>query len=286
MSRSPSLPDLGGNPAIAEIHRGRQENRMQQTQDFAEQKYSTERETSAFTAMLKDPQNAQYIAQQYGVPFTPEVQQLLQQPELAQLTLNGYKLAQQAGLDRYGATKDFVTAYVENNGDPMAAMEAVGDFTSVKEQNADTARINANRPRGNPPRTGPQPGSNTGLPKGFIWGPDGKTPQRVIDPTTGKPFAASAYYKPDDTYYGDDVTEPDMPPPAGGAPAPAAGGGGKPVLTPDMIKDPALRAQFIRRYGGKPGAAPAPSPAPVQLNDGNMPSELPPLDQELMKYEE
>jgi hypothetical protein len=199
----------------------------------------SEKEIKAMEAMLKNPQQAQAIAQSYGVQITPEIEDMLTQPQVAQQMSEALKLAKDAGLDRYQSIQEFVTGYMQSGGDPMQAMEAVTDKSSLKEVYYNTI---ANRPgRG---------GTSNPFGPGRVQQPDGS----VIDYTKGIVYDTKGGAK----HITGPNGKPIIPPKAGnsladvlgdGGAAPEAGGDLDGTQQPELSPE-ALEA-LVKKHTGK-----------------------------------
>lgn len=219
--------------------------RQDKDRQFQEQhdQRQSEREIKAMEAMLKNPQQAQAIAQSYGVQITPQIEEMLQHPKEAQQLNEAIKLAKDSGLDRYQSIQEFVTGYMQSGGDPMQAMESVTDKASLKETYYNTI---ANRPgRG----SGTNPYGN-----GRVLQPNGD----VID------YTAGIKYKPDGT--GEYIKTPDgqpVKPPKTSSDAWMTNG-----TTPTTAQPTTSPSQeFINEYQRRsqttsPQLRPAPTPLP------------------------
>lgn len=108
------------------------------------------RNDRAVEQMLRNPANAEAISKAYGVPITPELGALLQQPALAQKVLEASKLAQGMGIENPEARKIFAQKYVETGdlmqaGDAIQGIELGKPLTEYQRQSLDVARSRAAR---------------------------------------------------------------------------------------------------------------------------------------------
>ena len=137
MFHAPNVKFPGRNVAAdgiqEQMNRDREFDRGQARDQFERDRYQAEREVKAMDAMLKDPRNAEGIAQAYGVQMTPQIQEMLQNPKIAQQMNEAIKMAKDSGLDRPQSIQEFVTGYLQSGGDPLKAMDAVTDKQSIKE---------------------------------------------------------------------------------------------------------------------------------------------------------
>lgn len=101
----------------------------------------------ALYKMLDNPHAAQMIAKQAGINYTPELNELVKQPKLLKLTADGASLAKEMGVKDYEAARQFTQAYVQSNGNAMAAMSAIEGYVPSNDS---------------PPET-------RGLPQGQMW---------------------------------------------------------------------------------------------------------------------
>lgn len=96
----------------------------QQTRDRARNDQIIER-------MLRDPANAKAVSQAYGVPITPELDAVLQQPATAQKILEANKISQSLGIDNPDARRKFAETYLQT-GDIMQAGQAIEGIDTRK----------------------------------------------------------------------------------------------------------------------------------------------------------
>lgn len=237
--------------------------RAQTSQDFNIQKYGEEREMRAMDEMLKDPENAAYIAHAHGVQMTPQIEQMLQNPIQAKLMVEGLKMAKESGLDRPDSIHQFVGGYLQSQGDPMAAMDAVQDKSTLKELYYKTIAARPNQRSQNVingyvyyPAQGIRISQSTGQTEAI----PGFTP----DMRPGKPDATAALLKGlSDT--------PNGTPTAGGATQPAPGGDITPAQADAWARQNHGKSlsDYKALSGGEAGSGatmkPAALPMPPQL---------------------
>lgn len=255
---------LPTNNVAAESYYDRQDktrtlDRQDRQQQFEQDKYHSEREVKAMDAMLKDPKNAQAIARAYGVQLTPEIQDMLANPQMAQQMTDALKMAKDSGLDRPESIQEFVTGYITSGGDPLKAMESVTDKSSLKELYYNSRINNQGRHTG---------GSNP-YGGGRVQQPDG----RVFDYTKGiiyNPDGSADYMKTPD---GQPVIPPRTPADDLGALLRGAGTTTPPIVPPTPSRPAAPPPQAFtdevtrRAQTTSPQAAPIPAPAPRRTID-------------------
>lgn len=93
-------------------------------QSYKRSKDSLDRQTEGFSAMLKDPQNAEMIAGQYGLQYNDTTRAMLANPQKAQLMIDGAKMAKNMGITNPEAAKAFVGSYIESGGNFDASSKA------------------------------------------------------------------------------------------------------------------------------------------------------------------
>lgn len=93
-------------------------------EQYKRQQDALDRQTEGYSEMLKNPQNAEYVANQYGLPFDDTARGMLKNPAKAQLMIEGAKTAKGMGITNPEAAKAFIGSYIEKGGDFASASQA------------------------------------------------------------------------------------------------------------------------------------------------------------------
>ena len=98
---------------------------------------AAEKERQAYKAMLDDPQNAEYIAANYGVAYTPVVQQMLKQPQMMKNIITAQEYAKGMGITNPAATQKMMMKAAELGAqgqafNPLEIMGAPGKTPLIK----------------------------------------------------------------------------------------------------------------------------------------------------------
>jgi hypothetical protein len=91
-----------------------------------------DRHDKAFANMAKDPMNARMYAQQGGIQWTPEMEQLAAQPQKLALTAQAAKMVKQMGITNAQTAQTFASNFVNNNGDLDATIQSISSMQQYK----------------------------------------------------------------------------------------------------------------------------------------------------------
>lgn len=130
-----------------ENQRVKDDQRFEREEDDA----NIKRQTDAWREMMDNPQMAERIASNYGVEYTPEMGQILQDRDLANRTLEAATMAQKMGINHPETIRVWMQEYVKPGGNALAASEATRGMP-----------LKYHKPGSNLPKT-------TGLPDGYMW---------------------------------------------------------------------------------------------------------------------
>ena len=120
MNLAASLPQV--NSSFLDVKDGTRQIRQDiDKRDEREKK----RRDDVLTMILKDPKNAQAYSQAYGVPITPELNAILQQPAVAQRMAEAYDAAKSLGIEDPTARNAFTKKYLETGGNLAEAASSI-----------------------------------------------------------------------------------------------------------------------------------------------------------------
>lgn len=100
------------------------------------QNMEQDREIKGYEAMMQNPENAEMVAQQYGIPFTDNTRAMLKNPMQMQRVIRGATLAKSLGIANPEAQAKLLRTYLETDGDNDAAVASIQgmDLTAPMNQ--------------------------------------------------------------------------------------------------------------------------------------------------------
>lgn len=136
-----AIPMSGVNYAEEARKSMKQEGIQDQQRAVSEEERQLKRQREAYQEMIKNPAGAKDIAQMYGVTYDQNIERMLQNPQAAQMILDGATMAKGMGITDPVAAQTFTKAYLENGGNVGAAQKSVEGMNTIQPDRASYSNL-------------------------------------------------------------------------------------------------------------------------------------------------